>query len=141
MATAAIKPATVGGRHLLLIRLNGAPPASGVAAYAEKIPSTYRIPKAWKDRTGSYRATSILPGTYPGGESRVGRLTIDHEVLVWNTLAGGAWAGKVVAPAGPRRAFTFGFTAFEVERGAGDVLTSAGNTLTLLGTTYRRVGR
>jgi CubicO group peptidase (beta-lactamase class C family) len=140
LATAWIRPATVAGRHLLLIRLNGKPPASGVAAYAEKIPSTYRIPTAWRDRTGSYRATSILPGTYPG-LPRVGKLTIDHGVLVWNTLAGGAWTGKVVAPAGPRRAFTFGFTAFYVERGAGDVLTPAGETLTLLGTTYRRVGR
>ena len=66
----------------------------------------------------------------------MGNLTIDHGVLVWNTLAGGAWTGKVVAPAGPRRAFTFEFTAFEVERGAGDVLTPAGHTLTLLGTAY-----
>ena len=36
-----IKPATVAGRHLLLIRLNGAPRTSGVSAVAEKIPSAY----------------------------------------------------------------------------------------------------
>jgi hypothetical protein len=46
-----------------------------------------------------------------------------------------------MGPAGPRRAFTFGFTSFQVERGAGDVLTPAGDTLTLLGTTYRKIGR
>ena len=52
-------------------------------------------------------------------------------MLEWNRL--------VVAPAGPRLAFTFGFTTVLVQRGAGDALTSAGNTLTILGTTYRRV--
>jgi CubicO group peptidase (beta-lactamase class C family) len=134
-AAASIKPVTVAGRRLLLIHLNGA----GTAAAAEKIPSTYRVPRAWKDRTGSYRAINILPRTYPGGESRVARLTIDHGVLVWNRLNAGTWTG-VVTPAGPRRAFSFGFAAFQVERGAGDVLTAAGNTLTFLGTTYRRVG-
>ena len=46
-----------------------------------------------------------------------------------------------MGPAGPRRAFTFGFTSFQVERGAGDVFTPAGDTLTLLGTTYRKIGR
>jgi len=132
LAAAWIKPATVAGRLLMLTRLNGAPPGS-VSAAAEKIPSTYRIPTAWKDRTGRYRATNIIPGTYPGIDSPVGTLTIDHGVLVW--------AGTVVAPAGPRRAFTFGFNPFQVERGAGDVVTPAGNTLTILGTTYRRIGR
>jgi CubicO group peptidase (beta-lactamase class C family) len=135
-----IKPATVAGRHLLLIRLNGAPPASGVSAAAERIPSTYRIPDAWKARTGSYRATSIVPHNYPGGVSRVGTLTIDHGALVWHTADGGAATGRVVVPDGARRAFTFGFTSNQVERGAGDALTAAGNTLTVLGTTYRRIG-
>jgi CubicO group peptidase (beta-lactamase class C family) len=141
VAAAWIRPATVAGRHLMLSRLDGLGGASGVSAAAETIPFTYRIPKAWKERTGSYRAISIRPRTYPGGESRVGRLTIDHGVLVWHTIVGGAPGGKVVAPAGPRRAFTFGFTSFQAERGAGDVLTPAGDTLTLLGTTYRRLGR
>jgi hypothetical protein len=54
-----------------------------------------------------------------------------RSVLEWNRL--------VVAPAGPRLAFTFGFTSVLVQRGAGDALSSAGDTLTILGPTYRRV--
>jgi CubicO group peptidase (beta-lactamase class C family) len=134
LADAWIKPATVSRRQLLLVRSS----VSGVIAIAEKIPSTYRIPAAWKARTGNYHATSIIPGTYNGYVAPVGKLTIDHGVLVWNTLAAGAWTRQAVAPAGPHRAFTFGFNGYLVERGAGDVLTPAGNTLTILGITYRR---
>ena len=105
-------------------------------AAAEKIPSTYRIPTAWKGRVGKYRAINIIPGTYPGSTPRVTSLVIDDGLL----QVGGS-KGKVLAPAGPRRAFTFGFAPLEVERGAGDVLTGAGNTLTFLGITYRKIGR
>ena len=101
-----IKPATVAGRHLLLIRLNAAPPISGVSAAAERIPSTYRIPTAWKARIGSYRAASILPRTYPGGVSPVGALTIDHGALVWSTADGarppaGLWSRMALAVPSP----------------------------------------
>ena len=135
-AAASIKPVTVAGRRLLLLRFNSQYPYSGVMAVAEKIPSTYRIPKAWKDRTGSYRAINIIPRTYPG-VPRVLSLRIDDGVLLW----GGSNGGVVLVPAGPRRAFTFGFAPLEVETGAGDVLTAAGNTLTLFGLTYRKIGR
>jgi hypothetical protein len=135
-AAASIKPVTVAGLRLLLLRFNSQYPYSGVMAAAEKIPSTYRIPGAWKARVGRYRAINIIPGTYPGRPPRVFSLVI-HDGLL---LAGGS-DGKVLVPAGPRLAFTFGFAPLEVERGAGDALTAAGNTLTLLGITYRKIGR
>jgi CubicO group peptidase (beta-lactamase class C family) len=99
LARAWIKPATVTGRHLLLIHLTGA----GTAAAAEKIPPTYRIPTAWRARTGSYRATTIIPGTYPGLESPTRTLTIDHGVLVWKTTGGPLrrWLPPAVAAPSP----------------------------------------
>jgi len=140
-AAASIKPVTVAGRRLLLLRFYSQYPYSGVMAAAEKIPSTYRIPRAWKARVGSYRATNIIPGTYPGNPPRVLSLMIDHGVLLWGGSNGGVVSGTVLVPAGPRRAFTFGFAPLEVETGAGDALTAARNTLTLSGITYRRIGR
>jgi CubicO group peptidase (beta-lactamase class C family) len=129
-----IKPATVAGRRLLLAHVNdsssGPAPNGFVTTFAEKIPSSYRIPEAWQVRTGSYRATDTIPGTYPD-VPRTGTLTFENGVLEWNR--------SVVAPAGPRLAFTFGFTSVLVQRGAGDALTSAGDTLTILGTTYQRI--
>jgi CubicO group peptidase (beta-lactamase class C family) len=132
MAAAWFKPATVAGRHLLLAHLNratGPAPNGVVTTFAEKIPSSYRIPQAWRARTGSYRATNIIPGTW-SAIPRTGSLTIDHGVLVWN--------GQVVAPAGPSLAFTFGFAPVLVARGAGDALIPSGDTLTSLGVTYRK---
>jgi CubicO group peptidase (beta-lactamase class C family) len=133
LAAVWIKPVTVAGRHLLLghfDRLAGPAPNGVVTIFAEKIPSSYRIPKAWRARTGRYRATTVIPGT-PSYVSRTGSLTVDDGVLVWNHL--------VVAPAGPSLAFTFGFTPLLVARGAGDALIPSGNTLTNLGITYRKV--
>jgi hypothetical protein len=77
-AAEAIKPATVAGRHLLLARLHG-----GVGAIAEKISPAYRNRQAWRARAGAYRATDLLPGSYPGVVPRTARLAIDHGVLVW----------------------------------------------------------
>jgi len=131
-----VKPATVTGRHLLLQRSFSPPGFAGVSAVAEKIPPTYRIPNAWRARTASYRATSIIPGTYPGWVPAEGTLMIDHGVLIWNTSDG----AKILVPAGSQHAFTFGFQTLAVQRDDGDVLTAAGNTLTILGTTYRRAG-
>jgi hypothetical protein len=131
-----LKPATVTGRRLLLGNMLSPPGSEGVSAVAEEIPSTYSIPNAWRARTASYRATNIIPRTYPGLVSPTGTLMIDHGVLMWSTSAG----AKVVVPDGSQHAFTFGFLPLEVQRGAGDVLTAAGNTLTILGTTYRKVG-
>lgn len=129
-----IKPVTIAGRRLLLAHANdsssGPAPNGFATTFAEKIPSSYRIGEAWQARTGSYRATDIIPGTYPD-VPRTGTLTFENGVLEWNRL--------VVAPAGPRLAFTFGFTSDLVQRGAGDALTSVGNTLRILGTTYQRV--
>jgi CubicO group peptidase (beta-lactamase class C family) len=137
-----LKPATVTGRHLLLLRAFGPPGLAGVSAAAEKIPSTYRIPNAWRARIGSYRATNIIPGTYPGLVPGAGTLMIDHGVLMWNTGTGPGGSGpKVLVFAGSQHAFTFGYNGLEIQRDAGDVLTAAGNTLTLLGTTFRKVGR
>lgn len=131
LAAVWIKPATVAGRHLLLAhydKLVGPAPNGVVTTFAEKIPSSYRIPQAWRARTGSYRATNIIPGT---PADRTVRLTIEHGVLEWN--------GLVEAPAGPSLAFTFGFAPLLVARGAGDALVASGNTLTSLGITYRKV--
>jgi hypothetical protein len=110
-------------------------------AVAEKIPSTYRIPKAWKARVGSYRAINLIPSNYPGRLPRVLSLMIDHGVLLWGGSNGGVVSGQSLVPAGPRRAFTFGFAPLEVETGAGDVLAAASNTLTLSGITYRKIAR
>jgi CubicO group peptidase (beta-lactamase class C family) len=134
LAVAWVKPATIAGRHLLLMHSNGsltAPAPNGfVTTLAEKLPSSYRIPPVWRARTGLYRATNIIPETYPG-LARVGKLTIQNGVLVWD--------GLVMIPRGLRLAFTFGFAPVLVQRGAGDALTASGNTLTILGTTYRKV--
>jgi Beta-lactamase len=134
LAGAWVKPATIAGRHLLLMHSGGsltAPAPNGfVTTLAERLPSSNRIPQVWRARTGLYRATNIIPDTYPG-LARVGKLTIQNGVLVWD--------GLVVVPHGSRLAFTFGFAPVLVQRGAGDALTAAGNTLTILGTTYRKV--
>jgi CubicO group peptidase (beta-lactamase class C family) len=131
-----LKPATVTGRRLLLGNMLSPPGSEGVSALAEEIPSTYRIPNAWRARTASYRATDIIPRTYPGFVPPAATLMIDHGVLMWKTSAG----AKIVVPAGSQHAFTFGYNALGIQRDAGDVLTAAGNTLTILGTTYRRAG-
>jgi hypothetical protein len=110
--------------------------SEGVSALAEEIPSTYSIPNAWTARTASYRATNIIPRTYPGFVPPTATLMIDHGVLMWKTSAG----AKIVVPAGSQHAVTFGYNALQIQRDAGDVLTAAGNTLTILGTTYRRTG-
>jgi hypothetical protein len=44
-------------------------------------------------------------------------------------------------PDGPNRAFTYGLAALDVERGSGDLATASRDRVSLLGTTYRRVGR
>jgi hypothetical protein len=97
---------------------------AGVGAIAEKISAGYGIPAGWKARTGASRATDVLPGTYPGFVSRTARLAIRDGVMLWNTDTLGMSTSQVLAPAGPRRAFTFGFAPFYVERGAGDVRSS-----------------
>jgi hypothetical protein len=133
LATAWFKPATIAGRHLLLAHFDralGPEPNGVVTTFAEKIPSSYRIPQAWRARAGKYRATNIIPDT-EAALPRTVNLTIDHGVLVWND--------RVVAPAGPTRAFTLGLTPVLVARGAGDTLIASGNTLTSLGITYQKV--
>jgi CubicO group peptidase (beta-lactamase class C family) len=127
-----IKPATVAGRHLLLAhydRLAGPQPDGFVSVFAEKLPSTYHVPRAWRARVGSYRAINLVPDSTE--VARTGTLTIVHGVLQWNRL--------VVAPTSGRLGFTYGLTAFLVARGAGDALIPSGNTLTILGVRYRKV--
>jgi hypothetical protein len=127
------KPATVAGRRLLLAHFNyfsGPAPNGVVATFAEELPSRYRIPQAWRARIGTYRATNVIPGTPPELLPRSGRLTINHGVLEWN--------GVVENPSGPRLAFSYGLSP-SVARGAGEALIPAGNTLTTLGVTYRKV--
>ena len=124
-AAEAIKPATVAGRHLLLARLHG-----GVGAIAEKISPAYRNRQAWRARAGAYRATDVLPGSYPGVVPRTAR----------SRLTTGCWCGSFpIAPRFSLRRPHDGhsrsdFPRSPFERGAGDVLTPAGSTLTLLAT-------
>jgi hypothetical protein len=131
-----IRPTTVGGRRVLLIRFVGSSPPQGTSGYAEKVPSSYRIPAAWQARAGAYKATNLLPRPYPGAVT-TGLLTDNHGVLVWSKPDGTA---KVLVPDGPNRAFTYGLSALGVERGSGDLASASGDRVTLLGTTYRRVG-
>jgi CubicO group peptidase (beta-lactamase class C family) len=128
-----LKPATVAGRRLLLAHSDGtavAPAPNGyVTTYGEKVPSGYRIPGAWRERLGDYRATNLDPATYPA-VPRIGKLAAYGGVLEWN--------GIPVAAASSRLAFTFGFSPLYVQRGAGSSIVAAGKTLTVLGVTYRR---
>jgi CubicO group peptidase (beta-lactamase class C family) len=134
LASAWIKPATVAGHRLLLAHSNGsalAPSPNGlVTTLGEKIPADYRIPAAWRARVGSYRATDIVPGTAPALTAPAS-LAIVGGVLEVN--------GLVVEPAGPNLAFTYGFASGGVQRGAGDAVVAKGDTLKLLGMTYRLV--
>jgi CubicO group peptidase (beta-lactamase class C family) len=133
LSSAWVKPATVAGRHLLLTHLDsvGGPAPNGVVTIlAEKLPSDYRIPRAWRARTGSYRATNIVPGT-ASVTPRAGELKIVHGVLEWN--------GLVVTTEGPDLAFTYGLSSWLLARGEGDALGPAGKTLTILGIHYRKV--
>jgi hypothetical protein len=132
-----IRPATVARRRPLLIRFSGGPPVQGTSGYAEKVPAGYRIRAAWKARAGAYKATNLLPRPYPGAVTTA-LLTTKPEVLVWSKPDGTA---KVLVPHGPNRAFTYGFSALAVERGSGDLAVASGSQVSLLGTTYRRVGR
>ena len=128
-----IKPATVAGRHLLLAHLNyieGPEPNGVVTTYAEKLPADYRIPRAWRARTGSYRATNIVPGNW-AQTPRTGELRIVDGVLEWN--------GLVVTPEGPDLGFTTGLSPWFVARGAGKALVPSGKTLTIFGVHYRKV--
>jgi CubicO group peptidase (beta-lactamase class C family) len=131
-----IRSKTAEGRQLLLGRMaDGA-----VAAVAERIPSSYQVPAAWRARVGNYRAVNIHPNTYPGAVAHQATLTVDHGILIWHAAPGVARETSVLAPAGPRLAFTFGFAAFAVETNAGDGVVAGKNTLTFLGVTYRRTG-
>ena len=132
-----IKAKTVAGRQLLLGRTSD----GAVAAIAERIPSTYHVPAAWRRRTGKYRAVNTLPSNYPGVVAHDASLTLDHGVLLWHAAPGVSRETSVLAPAGPRLAFTFGFAAFAVETDAGDGVVARKNTLTILGVTYRRTGK
>jgi CubicO group peptidase (beta-lactamase class C family) len=129
-----IKPATVAGHRLLLIRTG----PSFVIADSEKIPSRYRVSKAWRARTGGYRPITTVPDTYPGTDVSKGRLWIYRGVLIWSTKSSGGVFGetsRVLVPAGSRRAFTFGNPRY-----AGDVVTPAGRNLSILGLKFRRIG-
>lgn len=133
LSSAWIKPATVAGRHLLLAHLDriGGPEPNGVVTiYAEKLASGDRIPRAWRARTGSYRATNVVPST-AALTPRTGELRIVHGVLEWN--------GMVVTPEGPGLAFTYGLSLWLLARGEGDALVPSGETLTILGVNYRKV--
>ncbi len=127
------KPATVAGRRVLLAHydyFSGPAPNGVVTTFAQELPSSYRIPQAWRTRIGTYRATNVIPGTPPELLPRSVKLTISHGVLEWN--------GVVENPNGPRLAFSYGLGP-SVARGAGVALIPAGNTLRTLGVTYRKV--
>src|SRR5262249_23181088 len=104
-----------------------------VASIAERIPAGYRVPAAWKARTGTYRATNINPRAYPGLSPPEARLALDHGLLIWSNLG-----SQVMVPDGSGRAFTFGISPFSALRGIGELLRARGNTLSTLGVTYRR---
>jgi hypothetical protein len=74
------KPATLAGRHVLLIHsYEGAGPAPNgyVALGGERLPSNYRIPAAWRNRVGTYDATNYVKSTPVGpGVPRTGELSI-----------------------------------------------------------------
>jgi CubicO group peptidase (beta-lactamase class C family) len=127
-----IKPVTVAGHRLLLAHSYGSPiapaPDGAVTTFGEKVPSDYRIPPAWRSRLGIYRATNMVPGTYPD-VPRLGRLSIYDGVLQWD--------GVPVEASDARLAFTFGFSSPLVQRGAGSSIVAAGRTLTTLGVRYR----
>jgi hypothetical protein len=129
-----LKPAKVAGHNLLLAHSYGsavAPSPNGfVTTYGEKVPASYRVPRAWKGRLGIYRATNMIPGTYPD-VPRLGRLSTYGGVLEWD--------GVPVEAADDRLAFTFGFSSPLVQRGAGSSIVAAGKTLTTLGVRYRLV--
>ena len=131
-----IKPTTVAGRRLLLGRTRDL----GVAAIAERLPSTYHVPAAWRHRTGKYLAVNVNPNTYPGTVAHDATLTLHHGILIWNAAPSVSRETAVLAPARPRLAFMFGFAAFAVETDGGDSVVARKNTLTVLGVTYRRTG-
>jgi CubicO group peptidase (beta-lactamase class C family) len=125
------KPATLAGRHVLLIHsYEGAGPAPNgyVALGGERLPSNYRIPAAWRDRVGTYDTTNYVKSTPVGpGVPRTGELSIEHGVLTWN--------GLIVSARDSGPAFTIGFPA----RTSGEAIVPSGETLTVLGVTFRKV--
>lgn len=130
--TAWYRPATLSGRHVLLIHsYQGAGPAPNgyVGLGGERLPSNYRIPSAWRDRVGTYAATNYVKNTPVGpGVPRTGELKIEHGVLTWN--------GLILSAKDSGPAFTTGFPA----RTSGEAIVPSGRTLTVLGVTFRRVG-
>jgi hypothetical protein len=80
----------------------------------------------------------VYPGTYAGAVAPAGDLTIYDGVLLWHATPSAARGTTVLIPAGPGLAFTFGYTPFAVETGAGDGVLAGDNTLSLLGVTYRK---
>ena len=101
-----------------------------VALFAEELPSRYRISPAWRARVGTYRASNVIPGTPRELLARVGRLTIDRGVLEWNRA--------VEKPSDSGLSFSYGL-GVNIARGAGVALVPAGNTLTTVGVTYRKI--
>jgi CubicO group peptidase (beta-lactamase class C family) len=130
---------TVGVRRLLLVRENGVWPNAGVAAAAERIPEGYRVGPAWRARMGQYEATNILANTYPGFSARHARLMVSHGVLIFQMRVPGVWISRVLRPAGPRRAWTFGMVAYEGQRLAGNAMIPTGNQISLLGQAFRKI--
>ena len=137
-----IKFVTVAGRQLMLARATAgavdAIAAGAVGVSAERIPRTYHVPAGWRDRTGSYRAVNMTPNTYPGAVAPTGSLMLHDGILLWQATPSVTRGTTVLIPAGPRLAFTLGFTPFAVETDAGDGVVAGENTLTVLGVTYRR---
>jgi len=132
-----IRFVTVAGRQVLVARTT----TGSVGASAERLPRTYSVPAAWRNRTGSYRAVNIRPNTFPGAVAPTGSLTLHDGILLWQATPGAVRGTTVLVPAGPRLAFTFGFTPFAVQTDAGEGVAAAGRTLTVLGVTYRQTSR
>ena len=143
LATTSIKPAVVAGRHVLLERAPSTATGGGspmISVAAERLPAGYRIPQAWRKRArGDLRPVDVVPRTYPGITPRAARLRIVDGVLLLQRRTAGVWATHVLVPHGPRRAYTFGLTAFQVARGAGALVRATDDRLSVLGESYRRV--
>ncbi len=123
---------TVQGRHLLLQRVSS-PSGIQTTIVSEKA-TVQSIPKQWKNRLGTYRASNIVPGNIPDFVSRKITLRMSHGVLVLDRRDG---IVEVLQPIRDDVAFTFGIGATG-GRNKGDGVFAKGHTLTWMGVRYQR---
>lgn len=120
---ACYQPRVIEGQRTLVMRA----PAGWEALFAQAIPADYAIPAAWRKRVGTYETTGVSKGIHPDSDTT----GMPHTLAIVDGLL--MLDDRVLLPAGPNRAFTFGPKPGQVMREAGFAVEAKGRNLSYFG--------